>query len=372
MKTYRRFIRIKKRLIPSPKFRRKSDADDWYHQMLKKKHYDRHGLDYSPDDSGVTVIEYSRKFLAEREKAGYPPSTTKSDEQRLRDYILPSLAEKPIALVSPADVRALLTRISKVGYRKRDFKISAKTRAKVQVLLSTIFSEALNEEPPLVKSNPCLGIKLKEAREGTADPVYIANREDCLKFLKAAKEIGPRHFVLASTVMMSGVRKQELIAARWRSLDPKARTLTISEKYIQADNSIVPGTKAGKRVVRPIPIPAELVAILSDFRTTSAWRLPEHFILCRESDGRHLFARDVSNMIEAIREKAGVFSTTHGLRHTYGREFVLSTGNTKALQAILGHSVSATTDLYSNLGSDRVAGFGESVSFDLGVKKSEG
>jgi integrase len=230
LKTYRRFIRIKGKLIPSPKFRRKGDAEDWYHQMLKKKHYDRRGLDFTPDDSGVTVIEYSRKFLADREKAGYPASTTYSDEQRLRDYILPSLAERPIAQVNSSDIRALLTRISKVGYRKKNFKISEKTRTRVQALLSAIFSDAMNEEPPLCKSNPVAGIKFKEARTGSKGPVYIEQRSDCLKFLEAARDLGPEYFVVGATPMMSGVRKQELIAAKWKGLDPINCELRITEK----------------------------------------------------------------------------------------------------------------------------------------------
>jgi integrase len=137
------------------------------------------------------------------------------------------------------------------------------------------------------------------------------------------------------------------------------------------NNTIVSGTKAGSEVERRIPIPRELVAILLDFRKTTKWSAADNFILSRP-DGAHFHARLVSRMLEAIREKAGVYVTVHGLRHTYGREFAIATGgNMKALQAILGHSVSATTDLYSNLGTDRIKGFSEAVSFGLGVKKSE-
>ncbi len=69
-------------------------------------------------------------------------------------------------------------------------------------------------------------------------------------------------------------------------------------------------------------------------------------------------------MVEEVREKAKLDISPHGLRHTFGREFAQNTGNIKALQAILGHSSSSTTDIYSELAGDRIKGFGEAVTYE--------
>lgn len=61
--------------------------------------------------------------------------------------------------------------------------------------------------------------------------------------------------------------------------------------------------------------------------------------------------------------------SVHGLRHSYGREFAARSGNLKALQAILGHSSSQTTDLYSDLAGDRIKEFGNVVTFEEKKKK---
>jgi integrase len=335
--------------------------------MHRKKGFERHGLDLPSSKYDLTVIQYSRQWLDKREKE-YPAATWTMDEQRLRDYVLPVIAEMKMSRVRPEHIRSLLEKISRTGFRKKDFQISESTRTRVKALLSALFGDAMNESPPLISSNPVLGVKVKGKRRGPKKPNPLPNAEACLAFLKAAKEISNRHFVAAATVLMSGIRKQELVALRWSCFDSKEGILMVREKFEQASNSILPGTKAGEQITRDIPIPAELVRILEEYRTPEDG--PENFIL-RRPDGRWLHSRTVSAMIEKVREKAGLTVTTHGLRHTYGREFVLRTGNLKALQAILGHSSSATTDRYSDLAGERTRGFHESVSFDTrGVKKS--
>lgn len=359
------------KVLASPQFVRKSDADSWYNQMLRKKHFERHALITPPDKNEPTVIQYSRKWLDIREKE-YPAATWKMDEQRLRDYVLPVIAEMPVSRVRPEHIRSLLEKISRTGYRKKDFQISESTRTRVKALLSALFGDAMNESPPLTQSNPVIGVKVKGKRRGPKKPTPLPNAEACLKFLQAAHEIGAQEFIAAAVILMSGLRKQELIALRWSGFYPEAGIIAVREKYEQASNSIVKGTKAGEEVTREVPIPAELVRILGDHlaaQTAAGAGKPQDFIL-RRADGRWLHSRTVSDMIDRVRAKAGLTVTTHGLRHTYGREFVLRTGNLKALQAILGHSSSATTDRYSDLAGERTRGFHEAVTFDTGVKKS--
>jgi len=369
MKTYRRFIRVGSRLIASPKFPRKSDAEAWYNQMLTKKHFERNDLQAPRDKNEITVIQYSRKWLDRREE-DYPAATVSSDEQRLRDYVLPILAEYPLSKVKSEQIRGLLEKISRVGFRRKDFRISEGTRTRVKALLSAMFGDAMNETPPLIRVNPVIGIQLKEKRRGRKRPSVLPNSEACLKFLEAAQKIGPQEFVVAAVILMSGLRKQEMIALRWRCVDLETATLYVKEKYEQASNSIIPGTKAGENTTREIPISAELVRILTEYKAKAPLVGPEYFVISR-ADGRFLNAKTVSNMIEAVKAKSELSVTVHGLRHTYGREFALRTGNMKALQAILGHSSSSTTDIYSDLAGERTRGFNESVSFKIGVESSE-
>lgn len=368
MKTYRRFIRVGNQVKASPKFQRKSDANDWYQEMLKKKNFEKNDLEYTSKNPSITMIEYSRTWLLEREKH-YPKSTTSSDEQRLRDYILPVFARKPINRITTADCQRFFKKIKTEGFRAPGLTISDKTLTRIKVLLSTIFSDAMNEDPPIVSKNPVYGMKLKaKKRMGKKKPVYIKSTDEVLAFLKAAKEIGGHTYIVCSILLMSGLRKQELIALRWECLDLENSLFEIKEKYEQASNRILDGTKGGSEQTRLVPISAELIRVVLEHKAEAEFTDPRDFIVC-EPNGRHYYARSINYMIEAVRQKSKVFSTVQGLRHTYGREFVLKSGNLKVLQAILGHTSSSTTDLYSDLSGGRIKGFGETMSYDIGVKK---
>lgn len=368
-KTYRRFIRIGNELVPSPRFDKKADAEKWYLEMRRKKQHLRDGLIIDDSKDGVIFIDFARVWIKRRMK-NYPMSTWKADEQRLRVYVLPLLSELPMSQITGPLIRNLLLKISEEGFLKEDFSISSATRNRVKALLSAMFSDALNESPPLVMFNPVLGIKIKEKRTGKSKPRFLADVDECIKFISAAQMIGWTEYVVACIFLMSGVRKQELIALRWSSFNSKNRTLEISEKYEQASNSIKEGTKGGENVSRVIPIPSDLALVLKEHKERSLHISQKDFILCR-AGGEFYGARDISTMIEKIRDKSGLDISPHGLRHTFGREFIEKTGNSKALQAILGHTSSTTTDLYSELSGNRIKGFGEAVSYQKRVLKRE-
>lgn len=362
-KYHRRYIRMGDKLHASPKFLRSKDAEAWYQEMLKKKHFERHGLKVPIGDSGIKFIDYCRDWMAMREKE-YPLATTSKDDQRLRDYVLPYLADYPVARIQRGHVRMVLTKISRAGFKKTGQKLSAATLDRVKALMSAIFTSAMNEEPALIDINPAWKLDLKMKRSGKRKPLVLEDKNACVRFLEAARTLDEKSFVMCSTFLMAGLRKQELIALKWRCLRVRG-WLEISEKYEQASNSILKGTKAGELTTRRFALPEELVTLLERWRAMSDYSADTDFVFPNR-DGRFLNARTVTDVINRVRRRAGLNITTHGLRHTYGREFALNTGNLKALQAILGHSSSATTDIYSELAGERLKGFKESVTFGVG------
>jgi integrase len=292
----------------------------------------------------------------------------------LRDYVLPIISEIPIADITSTQIRGLLLKISEPGFieKKNDktFTISPGTRTRVKALLSVMFSDALNEDPPLVRFNPVLGLKIKDKRRGNKKPRVLGDKDTCIDFIANAKKISPLHFTIVCLDLMSGLRKQELIALKWRSVDFKNRILIITEKYEQASGEIKAGTKGGENTSRVIPIPMLLVDILKAHKKDSDHTGPDSFVFSNPN-GTFLGPKKIWEIVHDVAVASKIDISTHGLRHTFGREFALNTGNLKALQAILGHSSSQTTDIYSDLANSRIRGFGESVTFDIGVKSSD-
>lgn len=367
MRTYRTSIRINGQKIDSPRFSRKADAVEWYFQMRRQKQFMRDGLVPKSNDDGMPFIEFAGQWIRNR-MANYPAATWKSDEQRLRDYILPIISELPINKIGVIHIKGLLRKITEPGFKAEGVTISASTRERVKALLSAIFSDALNEEPPLIQFNPVHGIKFKEKRMGKKAPRSLGDSDAVIHFVKAAKELSALHYAVACTFLMSGLRKQELIALKWSSIDFKSCLITVSEKYEQASNSIKPGSKAGEDATREIPVSQDLIDVLTLHKKTQSKPKDSDFVFSKE-DGSFLGPKYIWDLINSIATKADVSISPHGLRHTFGREFAENSGNMKALQAIMGHSSSATTDLYSNLRGKRLKRFSEVVTLK-GVKES--
>lgn len=352
-KTFRRFVRMGNDLVSSPRFTRKSDADEWYDQMKRKKQFISHGL-AAPrkKNDGLKFMDFARDWMKARMES-YPMATWQSDEQRLRDYILPYFSESIIDHITSREIRTMLNRLT------TDENLSTATRTRVKSLLSKMFSDAFNQE--YVQTNPVYGIKFEEKRVGKSKPVHIESRDECIRFLATAKEMGPLYLTAASFAIMTGLRKSEIIALKWSDVDFKKSIISVSKRVEQVTMTVKQGTKAGELETRLVPFSDELSLILSDWRKISK----TDYIFSMEREDRFMSPRTFYDLITRVGKKANIKITVHGLRHTFGREFQANTGNQKALQAILGHSSSSTTDIYSELSGERLKGFGESVTFSV-------
>lgn len=360
-KTYRKSIRINEIEVKSPRFRKSADAEKWYEAKLREKQYSKEGINLPVDDK-TTLREYfenPKNGWFKKRKDKYPMATYASDEQRYYKYVDPDLGKLKPSRISQLQVRLCLAKVVDV------YKQSANTRNKVRSLLSKIFNDAMNENPPLVINNPALGISFVEARKGKKTPPHLRQMKEILKFIKVAKKLGPTHYAYACIFLMAGVRKSEGIAFRWDDFNADEAELRIDEKFEQASMTIKSGTKAGSDEHRIVAIPDDLVNVLEAHRKKSDFQGEEDFILCSE-DGGFIPPKKLHNLHMEIVIASGIEITPHGLRHTFGRQFMVNGGNMKALQSILGHSNSATTDLYSQLAGKAIKKHRNTANLGLG------
>lgn len=358
MKIYRRGININGSQKKSPRFHRKADADHWYHTQYRIKQALRDGISL-PIDNKTTVSEYVLTTWLPNRKKRYPGSTTGPDEQRFADYVEPIIGTLRVCKVTQLHIRLVLKQVVEKHGR------SIETRNRVRSLVSKIFNDALNEDPPLRADNPALNISFDDPRIGKKRPKFIKSEEDILSFLKAAKGIGPTSYVYASIALMAGLRKQEIIPLQWNDFSEKTNELTIDQKFNQWENRIVTGTKSGQEEIRVVPIPDALVKVLKWHWNKTEFAESADFILSRK-DGAYIPAREMSTIHQAIKTSSGVDIHPHGLRHTFGREFALKSGNMKVLQSILGHTNSSTTEIYSELSGRSLSKHKNTVSFNIG------
>lgn len=357
MKKYRRTIRINGEEIKSPRFDTKADADSWYQSKLREKNFEKGGIEV-PVDAKKTLNAFFDETWFPARKENYPKATWYSDEQRYNKYVRKMIGTRKVSRITGIDCRNVLKSVTEVHEN------SVSTRNRVRALLSVMFNDAMNEDPPLCKFNPALNISFGDGkRMGKKTPSHLRRHKDILDFIKKAKEIGQVHFVYACAALMTGLRKSELIALKWNDFDEHESELRIDEKFEQASLSLKKGTKGGEEQVRVVVISDDLTSVLADHRKNTDFNGENDFILCIKK-GHPVHPRDLHNIHDRIRKAAGVNVTPHGLRHTYGREFVKNGGSMKALQTILGHSSMSVTEIYSELAGKEVKKHRNTVSFE--------
>lgn len=354
-KKIRKSIRINGRSITRT-FTSKEAAESWYSQLFNKRVMQTSGLAL-PVRGGVLVKEFVDNEFMPRRTREYPESTWRADEQRINDHVLPAIGNLQIAKVTPQHVRVLLQNL--VDQKE----LSSGTRSRVRAVISSIFNDALNREAgPLVLANPTFGLKFKGKRTGETPPSYLHTTKECVEYLSAAHGLSLKHLVVGALGLMAGLRKQEMIALKWRSIDFVAQAIVVSEKFEQASGEVRAGTKGGTRVERFIPMGDELADVLFAHFQASKHAKPKDFVLAN-ADGSNLSAKAIYTLNAQTCASAGLKVTVHGLRHTFGREFAQRSGNLGALKDILGHTNITVTQRYATLGKGRLAEFRGVVSY---------
>lgn len=359
-KGHRKTIRIGGAVINSPRFYgkdAKQKALEWYTEKLKEKDFLEKGLLSS---NVPTFMQYAATWIRAR-MANNPKSTWAADEQRLRDYLLPHLSEFPMDRITRNQMREVLKKV------QEENELSIVTRTRIKALASKIFSDALNENPPLCAFNPCHGLKFSDKRQGAKLPPTLRDDAEVLSFLKTAGEFGPQTALICAIAVMAGLRKSEIIPLKYRHVDFVHGLIHVECHVEQASLTIKPGTKAGQDETREVYVSQDLLRLIDAYRKQAKFSGENDFIFTDET-GDWIRPRRFHNIVDEVVKKYGRPITLHKLRHTYGRIFTARTGNLRVLQEILGHKSSATTEIYSKLAGSELKPFGEAMTFNAPVK----
>jgi integrase len=355
-KAIRKSIRINGKTQNSPRFEGKDarrKASDWYADKLKEKDFIEKGLLSS---SVPTFMSYAAIWIRKRMDE-YPQATWAGDEQRLRKYLLPNLSEFPMDRITRTQMRELLKNA------QTSEKLSIATRTRIKALASKIFSDAMNENPPLCGHNPCAKLTFGDPRQGEKLPETLEDDDEVMLFLLKANEIGPLQALACAIAVMAGLRKSEIIPLRYRHIrDKNPPSILVDCHLEQASMTIKKGTKAGSVESRTVYISDDLVALIKAYRKEANFSGEDDFIFAN-AKGSWIPPRKFHDLIDQVVKSFGRPITLHKLRHSYGRMAIMKGVPDKALQAQLGHSSPLTTALYSKLTGAQVATFGQAMTY---------
>jgi integrase len=167
-----------------------------------------------------------------------------------------------------------------------------------------------------------------------------------------------RIFVPVLLAVMCGLRRGEITALRWGSVDLARGQLSVAESTEQtAKGTRLKETKSGR--ARTVAIPSLVIEEFKRHRVQQAEellrvgaRLNDQTYIFAQEDGRPLQPNSLTHEFVRILGKASALPRIrfHDLRHTHATHLLASGVHPKVAQERLGHStVGITLDLYSHV-----------------------
>jgi integrase len=186
----------------------------------------------------------------------------------------------------------------------------------------------------LVEHNPVKGVRRLKVEKNP--PKYL-NREQIEDVLAIAEKHGRDvHWVFALGIY-AGLRKNEIVNARWEWFNFKQRLITLESSN---------GFDLKDSETRTIPLNSKLGAILKPHAKKEGYLfLPE-----KENDIKYRYRYDFRKAFRSVCKEADVpWVTPHVLRHTFASQLAMAGVSLYKISKWLGHSDFKTTQVYAHL-----------------------
>lgn len=268
---------------------------------------------------GETVRDLCEAYCerhASRKRSG------RDDQRRIAQHLLPAWANRKVDSMTRADVAALHSRIGE----RHPYEAN-----RTVALLGKMFELARRWGfLPENAANPARGIdKFKEQKRDR----WVTPEE--LPRLATVIAQYPNLYVRAALwlYLLTGVRREELLQARWDDVDFARWELRLGE------------TKAGRTHYVPLSAPAR--GLLQQLPREEG----NPYVLPGTKRGSHLV--NVSKPWKKIRKAAGVEDVRlHDLRRTVGSWLAQAGNSLPLIGRVLNHTDPKTTAIYARLGDD--------------------
>ena len=291
--------------------------------------------------NGPTVAELAARYLEEHVAVRCKPKTAETARTTVNRYILPALGKLPSMAVRRTQVMAL-------HHRLADRPAMANA---VLATLSHMYTLAEGWGAISEGTNPCRSVVKYPARRRER---FLTDAEfDRLgRVLDEAPVRGgasPAAIAAIRLLMLTGCRKNEILALRWEDVDLEAGDLTLAD------------AKTGPRTVSLSPAAVKLLAGLPR-EPGNPWVIPGH------KAGTHM--RTIDDAWYALRARAGLDDVRlHDLRHSFASRALALGESLPMIGKLLGHSRLETTARYAHLARDTIheaaARVADSIAADI-------
>jgi integrase len=319
-------------------FAARIDAETWLGDRRREINNQLYNPNAVTKPARVTFGDYAATWLANRHVAGRPikARTRAHYTDILEAHLLPVFGSKPLAAITPKDVR---------DWHATTLTDRPTMRSHAYSLLRTIFMSAVNDE--LVDANPCRIVGA--GRTNRVVKIKPASVED-LAVLTAAMPDRLQLMVLLAS--WCALRFGETIELRRGDIDLAHEVIRIRRAAVRVGGQYQITTPKSEASIRDVAIPPHLVPIIEDHLAKHVGRGRDSLLFPAFSDATgvsHLQPSTLMRHWYKARTQAGRDDLRwHDLRHT-GAVLAAATGASLAeLMGRLGHSSASAALRYQH------------------------
>ena len=273
------------------------------------------------------------------------PSTHAGYEGLVRVHLIPRLGHIKLGKLSPEHIERAYAAMLAEGK-------SASVIEHVHLRLSKALNDAIGRR--LIYWNPAQAITPPKPSHNELHP---PDASDINRLLDTAA--ATEYYEAIHTAFYTGLRRNELLALRWRDLDLDMARLSVSRSLYRAKGgkSIYQDAKTthGRRLVSLTPSSALVLRSLRDRQRADGllqdYPVDEESLVFRYRDGSPILPRGFSGAFRKILRRAGLEGyRLHDARHAHATQMLRQGVHPLIVSQRLGHSrVGITLDTYSHV-----------------------
>lgn len=352
--------------ITLPNGKRKSIYAKSYDRIVEARKQAERDIDKGRDLSAPrqTVEAFLNRWLNDVVKPTVRPSTLESYAGHVRNHIVPELGRYRIEKLTPQDVQAFMSTLTKKG-------LSPRTVTYSRGILRQALGQALKWG--LVTRNVA---HLSVPPRSVKQHVMPLSPEQVRTLLLATKDdrLGPLYHVAIAT----GLRQGELLGLQWEDVDLESGTLTVRRALQVLDGAaqfVEPKTEKSRRA---LALPGSAVKVLriqhsrqlADRLAAGArWQGSKWGLVFASTIGTPLNASNVTHRFqEALNGAELPRQRFHDLRHCCASLLLAQNVPARVVMEQLGHSqISLTMNTYSHVMPTALRQAADAIEVALGT-----
>lgn len=311
-------------------------------QAEKKLRQEIGEVEVNPPTAGErkTVEEVAGIYIAQAKRRGRKRSTLEDIESDTRVHLEPFFANRSLDSIKSADVENLISTLEGKG-------LAPKTIRDIVATLSALFNFAKAPRRRWAAENPCEGVELPAVPDRTEIRFLTLEEVDAAIAHVPQGMYQAIDKALILTAAMTGLRKGELVALRWRDIDWPAARIRVRQNYVRGEF----GTPKSKRSTRSVPMADEVGGELERLFKASRFQGDDDLVFAHPTTGGPLPKANITRRFRKALKAAGLDPSHrfHDLRHAFGTR-IAATGEVpmRTLQEWMGHRHLATTEIYAD------------------------